>query len=283
MGWVESIQRAIEYIEENIIEELSMEEISKTANASAFHFQRIFALLTDMTISDYIRKRRLTLAAYELINTAEKVIDLSFKYGYETPEAFTKAFRKQHHMTPSEARKGKGKINSYNRLAIQVSLRGVEPMNYRIVEKDSFSIVGVKKTYNHKQEENIKGIPTFWNEVHEDGTNDLLFELNTGDIKGVLGICVEDNSELMDYWIATEYNGEKVESLSSLTIPTSKWAVFEVKGAMPDAMRNVWKSIFSEWLPSNSYKHAGSPELEVYPPGNPFSPEYQSEIWIPIK
>lgn len=287
MGWVESIQQAISYIEDHLLEDLSMEQIAKEANSSAFHFQRTFSILTDMSLGDYIRRRRLTFAAQELLNTDNKIIDVSYKYGYDTPESFTKAFRKQHGITPSEARKNIGKINSYNRLIIQVNLKGAEPMKYKIVEKESFQAVGVKRIYNCKNGENTQGIPLFWNDVHLDGTNDLLIQLNNGDIEGVLGVCVADTAyrenSLIDYWIATDYVGEVPENLSAITIPASKWVVFEVHGPMPEAMQNTWKQIYAEWFPSNPYEPAGTPELEVYSDDDPSSENCYSEIWIPIK
>ncbi|MFJ8063549.1 effector binding domain-containing protein [Psychrobacillus sp. NPDC096426] len=287
MGWVESIQRAINYIEEHLLDDLAVERIAKEANASAFHFQRTFSLLTDISIADYIRRRRLTLAALELINTENKILDLSYKYGYDTPEAFTKAFRKQHGVTPSDARKKLGNLQSYNRLVIQVSLKGAEPMKYKIVEKESFQVVGVKRTYNCKTGENLEGIPLFWDEVNTDGTDDLLFQLNNGEIEGVLGVCVVDESQkdsgLMDYWIASAHEGDVPENFSTLEIPSSKWVIFEVHGPMPHAMQDTWKQIYSEWFPSNPYVPAGTPELEVYSNENPKNADYYSEIWIPIK
>ena len=286
MGWVESIQQAIHYIEENLLDELKVDDIAKQANSSMFHFQRTFAILTDMTIADYIRRRRLTIAAHELLNSDIKIIDLSLKYGYDTPESFTKAFRKQHGVTPSDARKKKGKLQSYNRLVIQVTLKGADPVKYRIEEREIFQVVGIKRTYSCKSEENTKGIPVFWQDVNKDGTDDLLFQLNNGEIKGVLGVCVADKNfkenSLIDYWIATEHVGSVPEKLDSIEIPASKWAIFEVHGPMPDAMQKAWKEIFSEWFPSNSYKHAGTPELEVYTDEDPSSPDLYSEIWIPI-
>lgn len=220
MGWVESIQKAIDYIEANlIISNLTTYDIAKVANSSVFHFQRMFSILTDHTVSDYIRRRRLTLAAQDLISTDEKIIDLALKYGYETPEAFTKAFRKQHGVSPTEARKRIGTLQSYNRLIIQINLKGAIPMNYRIVEKDAFQVVGVKRTYNCQNGENTMGIPQFWEDAHIDGTNDQLFSLNNGEIVGVLGVCIVNADQksrgLMDYWIATAHHGE-VPKISSL-------------------------------------------------------------------
>lgn len=175
MRWVESIQKAIDYIEANLINtNLTTYDIAKAANSSIFHFQRTFFILTDHTVSNYIRRRRLTLAAQDLINTDKKVIDLALKYGYETPEAFTKAFRKQHGVSPTEARKRIGTLQSYNRLIIQINLKGAIPMNYRIVEKDAFQVVGVKRTYNFQFGENTMGIPKFWEDAHIDGEQSII-------------------------------------------------------------------------------------------------------------
>ena len=285
MGWVESLQQAIDYLEEHLLDDLSMKEIAKQAHVSEFQFQRIFTILTGITIGAYIRCRRLTLAAQELSNTNSRIIDIALKYGYDTPEAFSKAFRRQHDLTPSQARNNSGNLKSYNRLTIQVTLKGAEPMKYKIIERESFQVVGIKREISCENGENLTEIPKMWTDVHQDGTNDLLFKLNNGDINGVLGVCVDKRStqkQLMDYWIATEHIGNTPEGLLNLKLPASKWAVFEVHGAMPDAIQKVWKQIYTEWFPSSHYKHAGTPDLEVYSAGDPWSADYYSEIWIPL-
>lgn len=283
MVWVESLQKAIDYMEAHLLDDLSIENIAKQANASAFHFQRIFTILTGISVGEYVRRRRLSLAVHELSRTNCKIIDIAYKYGYDTPEAFSKAFRRQHGVTPSEARKYIGKLQSYNRLAIQVSLKGAEPMQYRIVERDRFQVVGMKREFSCVDGENLVEIPKLWNEVNENGTDDLLFKLNNGQIPGVLGVCVATKSkDTMNYWIATEYDGAPPDGLEKMEIPASKWAVFEVHGPMPHAMQKAWKQIFSEWFPSSGYKYAGTPELEVYSDEDPSSPDLYSEIWIPV-
>lgn len=286
MTWVESLQKAIDYMEDHLLDSFSIDNIAKQANVSVFHFQRTFAILTDTTVGEYIRRRRLTLAAEELSRTDEKVIDLAFKYGYDTPEAFTKAFRRQHGVSPSEVRKGKGKLQSYNRLTIQVSLRGVEPVKYSIVEKEAFQVVGIKREYSVLNNENLIKIPKLWEEVNSDGTTRVLNQLNNGLVKGVLGVCVDKSdteARKIDYWIAAAHEGEQPDNFLNLEIPASKWAVFEVHGPMPDAMQKTWEKIFSEWFPSSGYKHAGTPELEVYPEDDAYQDDYYSEIWIPVK
>ncbi|GAA0382506.1 AraC family transcriptional regulator [Bacillus horti] len=276
-----------------MLEKITVEDISKQANVSPFHFQRTFTLLTDITVGEYLRRRRLTLAAEELCRTDSKIIDLAFKYGYDTPESFSKAFRRQHGVAPLEARRSKERLNSYNRLVIQVSLKGAEPMKYSIVEKEAFQIVGIRRQFACVDEdENVAGIPEFWGEVHANGLDDKLFQLNNGEIKGVLGVCDStifdfEGKKFFHYWIATEVKGqlpkELPENFRNYEIPSSKWAIFEVHGPMPEAMQKTWKQIFSEWFPSNGYEPAGTPELEVYSNQNPSDSELYSEIWIPIK
>src|SRR5690625_373531 len=283
MKWVESLQAAIDYMEDHLLDNLPIESIAQQANFSVFHFQRTFAILTDISVGEYLRRRRLTLAAYELTRSNRKIIDLAYKYGYDTPEAFSKAFRRQHGVTPSAARKYTGKLKSYNRLVVQVSLKGAEPMQVKIVEHEGFQIVGVIREFSLVNEENLVGIPKMWDKINEEGTDDQLFRLNNGPVEGVVGVCVVKDSESIDYWIGTAHEGSAPNRLSTLEIPTSKWAVFEVHGPMPDAMPKAWKQIFSEWFPSSGYKHAGTPELEVYSDENPSSANLYSEIWIPVK
>ncbi|WP_078555575.1 AraC family transcriptional regulator [Bacillus alkalicellulosilyticus] len=284
MGWVESLQQAIDYMEKNLLEDISIEDIAKQANTSPFHFQRIFSILTETSVGEYLRRRRLTLAAQELSATNHKIIDLAFKYGYDTPEAFSKAFRRQHGMTPSEARRNNGKLHSYNRLVIQVSLKGVESMKYKIVEKEAFQVIGIRKEFSLQNEENSTEIPKLWGQLNSDGTTDKLVSLNNGVIKGVLGICVDNKiPQKIEYWVATDYVGNTPEGYESLVIPASKWGVFEVHGAMPNAIQSAWNQIFSEWFPSNNYECAGTPELEVYSEDDPNRSDYYSEIWIPLK
>ena len=214
-AWIESLQKAIDYIEDHLLEELTIDKISKEANSSPFHFQRTFSILTDVTVGEYIRRRRLTLAAQEITNGDLKIIDVAYKYGYDTPEAFTKAFRRQHGVTPTEARNRIGKLNSYNRLVIQVSLKGVEPMKYRMVQREAFQVVGVKREYSYETGENLREIPGFWMEANQSGLTNQLAAQNNGVIKGVLGVCVDKGTTkagYMDYWIAVEHTGEISES-----------------------------------------------------------------------
>ncbi|WP_406944317.1 GyrI-like domain-containing protein [Halobacillus sp. SY10] len=286
MTWIQSMQKAIDFMEENLLKDISMEEIAQAAHASLFHFQRIFSLLTDMTVAEYLRRRRLTLAAQELRKGERKIIDVAYTYGYETPESFSRAFRKQHGISPREARSYRGKMTAYNRLVLQVNLKGADPMEYEVVEKEAFKVVGMKEEFSCVNGENLKGIPQMWGKVNGDGTDQKLLKENNGSVKGLLGICVDKTAEKknhIDYWIAAARDGGEVEGLEMMEVPKANWAIFGVHGAMPHAMQDTWKKIYSEWFPSSGYENAGGPELEVYHDGNPNSEDYYSEIWIPVK
>ncbi len=156
-------------------------------------------------------------------------------------------------------------------------------MKYKIIERAAFQVIGVKREYPMVDGGNM-GISTFWNEVNKNGIVDLLFQLNNGQMKSVLGVVADsDLKNMMEYWIATEFSGDDVpEGLSVLDIPASRWAVFEVNGPMPDAMQESWKQIYSEWFPASGYQQAG-PSLEVYNDNNTTDPNFYSEIWISVK
>lgn len=285
MGWAESIQQAINYLEDHLLDEIEMEAAAREAGSSVFHFQRTFSILTDMTAGEYVRRRRLTLAAQELIASDVKVIDLAYRYGYETPEAFTKAFRRQHGVAPRDAARYVGRLKFYQRLAIQVTLKGAEPMKYKVVEREAFQAAGIKRGYSLVNDENLREIPKLWEEVNGNGTTSRLMKLNNGRLKGVLGICSDqrsDGHEGIEYWVAAECSEKAPGGFETVTVPASKWAVFEVKGPMPEAMQKTWKQIYSEWFPASGYKHAGTAELEFYPEAGGDRGDFYSEIWIPV-
>lgn len=283
MEWLTRMKDALEYMESNMDDTLNIEEIAKVACSSSFHFQRMFHMLTGVTIADYIRKRRLTLAAQELTISNAKVIDVALKYGYDSPESFAKAFRKAHGITPSAARGQGVQLKAFPRLSFHLSLKGDQEMDYKIIERDSFTVIGKSLQVTCKDGENLRRIPQFWQEVNEDGTSDKLIEIGGG--KDILGICkqMEPANENFFYWIAVESGPESnPQGFETTVIPAATWAVFTSIGAMPHAIQNVWKRIFEEWFPSTGYEHTGGPDFELYPPGDPGAEDYRCEVWIPV-
>lgn len=162
MEWIESIREAISYIEENITEDLSIEKVAGRLNISPFYFQKGFAMLCGYSLSEYIKKRRLALAGSEVLSTDEKIIDIAMKYGYDSPDSFTKAFTRFHGVTPSAVRKDGATIKSFGALKIKFSLEGGYIMDYKIVEKDEFKVIGISKKF--KYDSAFVDVPSFWNE-----------------------------------------------------------------------------------------------------------------------
>lgn len=284
LEYIKKLNQSIDYLEENICEELEIEEIAQIACLSKFHFQRMFNMLAGYTIAEYIRKRRLTLAAQELASDNSKVIDVAIKYGYSTAESFSKAFSRLHGINPSAVKSTDSKLKAYPRLFFQLKLQGAENMDYKIVEKDEFKVVGKSIQVSTVDGQNFKEIPEFWNQCNQNGFCERLYP--HADQLGVLGICMdyEEDKDRMRYMIAVEEPESELDfEVEARAIPANSWAVFEVVGPMPDAIQKVWQRIYSEWFPSTGYEHAGGPELEVYLPGNPEAEDYKSEIWIPIK
>ncbi|AST98677.1 AraC family transcriptional regulator [Shouchella clausii] len=276
---------SIEYIESHLDNELLLDEIAAIACMSRFHFQRMFRMLTGYTVTEYIRNRRITIAAQELVHSKSKVIDVAMKYGYESPEAFTKAFRRIHGIPPSDAKKHSQSLKAYPKISFQIQLKGDVEMDYKIVEKDAFTVVGKSIRTTTICGENNQKIAAFWNESNQNGLSKELAK-NCGPL-GLLGICIDfdKQQENLTYLIAAEKNIDQIPvEWETRQIPAATWAIFPVHGAMPDAMPKVWDRIFSEWFPATGYEHSGGPEMEVYlSDADPYSKDYYSEIWIPIE
>ena len=188
MDWLTGLQNAINYIEEHLTEEIDYDEVAKEAACSSFYFQRIFGILCGMTLGDYIRNRRLTLAGNELVTADCKVIDVALKYGYESPESFTRAFRGFHGVTPSEAKKYGSVLKSFSRLSVKITLSGGNIMDYKIIEKEAFNIIEKVEAHTVENAENAKSIPDFWTRSHNDGTVKKLLDI-TNNKEYIFGVC----------------------------------------------------------------------------------------------
>lgn len=289
MDWITGIQRALDYTEMHLTDEIDYETAARAAASSAFHFQRMFSMLCGYTLGDYIRMRRLSLAADELYRTDDKIIDIALRYGYDTPESFSRAFTRFHGITPTEARHG-GNIKSFSRLSVKLILDGGNFMDYRIEKRDAFRIICKKKHVNKPQGDTATAdISAFWGEVNGSGMMEKLCKYaNFDNLHGVLGICF--SGEMADsgfpYGIGVEYNGKPVtdDGFDIVEIPAYTYAVFQCKGKMPDAFKDTYKKICTEFFPqSSTYEYGSGIELEVYPSADTQDPDYSCEIWIAVK
>lgn len=273
-GWIEGMQDSIDFIEQNLTNEMEIGEIAGRAALSPFYYQRIFGALCGMTVSEYIRARRMTLAAQELAGSEIKVIDVAIKYGYDAPDSFAKSFQRFHGITPSQAREPGAPLRSFAPLHIKISLEGGSMLDYRIVEKAPFTIVGVKRRFN--TETSYQEIPKYWKEWMGDMKG----------LKGMFGFCVDMDGKEFDYWIADLYTPWEEISAGCKTwlVPGSLWAQFPCRGPLPESLQSVNTKIWSEWLPSlQGYEVAGNYSMEMYMPPAENPEDNISYIWVPLK
>ncbi len=283
MDWLERLNRAVTYIEDNLEGDIEISEAAKIACCSSFHFQRMFSYIAGVPLSEYIRRRRMTCAALRLQQGEAKVIDLALAYGYDSPTAFSRAFAMIHGLPPSAARQKGALLKAYPRLKFLITIKGDTEMNYRIEHKDAFRIVGVMRHFCTTIEGSFEQVPMFWGEVSSNGVIEKVIETGNAEPCGVLGVCTCMDGKDFDYYIACASNKPVPEGMSDYVVPACDWAVFECIGPMPNAMQQLQTRIITEWLPVSGYEYADAPDIEVYTQGDMQSSDYRSEVWLPVK
>lgn len=286
MKWLEDMNRGLEYVEMHLREKTDYEKIAKAACHSVYHFQRMFTFMTGLTLSEYIRRRKMTLAAFELQNSDIKVIDLALSYGYESPEAFTRAFQSLLGVTPTAARSKGVSIKAFPRITFQISVKGVNEMKYRIVEKPEFQVYGIEGVFDTKDGENLKDIPKFWLENIKKGESDKLAR-SAGYPSSVNAICQYEQltGTTFPYMLCvvktplSDTTGYKV-----VDVPNATWAVFETElHKIEDTSKMIQelnRRVYTEWLPTADYEIVEGFEFEMYytaPEG-----KYYEETWVRV-
>ena len=285
MEWSERMNAAIDYIEANLAGDIDFNKAAEKAACSTFHFQRIFFAVNGLTPVEYTRKRKLTLAATELSSGNTRVIDIAMKYGYDSPNAFTRAFRNLHGVTPQAAREPGVMLTAYPRISFHIELKGGNDMDYRLIEKPGLTVAARTRQFTTINGQNFVEIPKWWDEFMASPECQALTSLS-GNKPGavtssiMLGICYgEADAVEFSYGIGVELpQGASSGAFEKIEIPATTWAVFD---CTLDNLQDVTKRIFSEWFPSTGYEHDAKPELEVYLPEKP-GEVIQCELWMPI-
>lgn len=277
MEWMQRLNQSIGYMEEHITEELDYEKVAQVANCPSYYFQQMFLYMTNMTLREYIRRRRLSLAAVELQKDSGKVIDIAIKYRYESPTAFTRAFKSFHGVVPSALKTENRPMQAFPPIQFHVSMDGGVPLKFRVEEKAAFRVLGVSCPLNKELARNFEVIPTVWDTALADGTLTKLSALQESRPQGLLGISVH-HTENWKYLIVVR-SDRKEESFEEYHIPACKWAIFEGQGTNR-SLQELEKRVISEWLPTSGYTYANSPDIEVYIKADPQEAVY--EYWIPI-
>ncbi|MCL1835497.1 MAG: AraC family transcriptional regulator [Oscillospiraceae bacterium] len=279
MDWIKRMNEALAYMEDNLDGQISVEKAAQLACSSQYHFQRMFSYIIGVPLSEYLRRRRLTKAAFDLHN-GEKVIDVALRYGYESPTAFNRAFQAVHGVSPSAAQKPDTALKAYPRVNFQITIQGVTEMEYRIAKKEAFRIVGVRDPLIADVEESFKRVPVFWQEVMGRGTIPQMIELANAEPAGLLGVCTcEGENEDNYYFIAVSTDKAAPEGMFEYTVPENTWAIFPGTGDSA-SVQELQMRIFSEWLPTSGYEWANAPDVEVYLDNDPKNMKY--EVWLPI-
>ncbi|MCM3644055.1 AraC family transcriptional regulator [Priestia megaterium] len=287
MDLLKNMNRALHYIEENLTNDINFREVVKLALCSEYHFKRMFSFLAGITLSEYIRRRRLTLAAFELKDKNVRVIDIAIKYRYNSPDSFARAFQNLHGISPSEAKKDGCSLKAYPPMTFQLSIKGGNEMNYRIEENEAFHIVGIKERVPIIFHGVNPKIAAMWESL-QDETIDKLKKLSNVKPLGLLSASanfsegrMEEKGEL-DHYIGVATTKNCPRNLIKLEVPALTWAVFEAVGPFPDTLQDVWGRIYSEWFPSSNYEQVEGPEILWNEHKDVTSPTFKSEIWIPV-
>ncbi|KAB7672067.1 AraC family transcriptional regulator [Bacillus sp. B1-b2] len=287
MDMLKNMNEAMRYIENNLTDEIDYKVVASTAHCSEYHFKRMFSFLAGITLSEYIRRRRLSLAAFELINNDIKIIDIALKYSYSSPDSFSRAFQYLHGVTPSEARKNGQQLKVYPPMTFQLSIKGGHEMNYRIVQKEAFNIVGMMKRVPIIFEGENPEITAMWKSLTMEKIEQLK-ELSNVEPKGMIQASTNfsegrmDEKGELDQYIGVATTQQCPDHFSKLEVPGLTWAIFETTGPFPSTLQETWGRIYSEWLPSSNYEITEGPEILSIKTKDLSSSSVLSEIWIPV-
>lgn len=278
MEWIERLNDAIGYIEEHLTKEIDYKRLGQIACCSSYHFQRMFTYMAGIPLSEYIRRRKMSLAAVDLQGKGMKIIDVAGKYGYSSPTAFNRAFQSVHGIAPSAVKNEGVSVKSFPPILFKITVKGIEEMNYRIETKDAFRIVGVSVPLHKDIEKNFTVIPTKWQEVSTNGTLQKLISMMDTPPMGVLGVSLCNDTEPWKYYIAVPTSLEK-NDFEDCIVPAATWAIFSGEGAN-QSIQELERRIVTEWLPTSGYEYGNAPDVEVYLNPDPQNAQY--EVWIPV-
>ena len=283
MEWLKNLSNAIEYIEENLDRDISYEEAARIACCSTFYFQRVFSYVAGISLSEYIRRRRMTQAAFELQRSDKKVIEIALKYGYSSPTSFNRAFQAVHGTGPAAAKNPGCTLNAYPAIKFSVTVTGGNAMSYHMERKGAMRFVGVRTPLIEDMDENQKNIPLFWQSTMRRGRFSELCDLSNQPPKGILGVSVYKNPQDIYYYIAASTDRPIPDGMYETVIPESEWVIFENDGPLKEKVQSIFRRFYREWLPFSGYDYAGLPDIEAYPILKGQPTEGHSEVWIAVK
>lgn len=283
MEWLARLNQAIDYIEHNLDGNISYDKAAQIACCSTYYFQRMFSYIAGVPLSEYIRRRRMTKAAFELLTTDMKVMDIALKYGYESPTSFNRAFQSVHGVSPSVARIQGTMLNAYPPVRFSISVTGGGNMSYRVEAKEAIRIVGVRTALQEDMEQNQKTVPLFWDRILESTLFSDICGLAGKDSCSIFGVTAYTNPQNIYYYIAVPTDKPVPDGMVEFEIPAATWVIFECNGRFKESVQNIFKRFLTEWLPFSGYEYAELPDIEVYPAGHQGSKSGHAEVWIAFR
>lgn len=283
---LERLNQAMEYVEEHLDQQIDGAQLARIAVTSEYHFRRMFSALAGIPLSEYIRRRRLTVAGAEVLAGPGTLLDVAVRYGYGSGEAFARAFRAMHGVGPSEARRTGAALRSQSRMSFHLVVEGSSSMRYRIVSKEAFRIVGRRARVPLVHEGLNPAIVEFVRSIPPE-TVARIEALSDQEPRGIVTVSSNiDDSRAegteLDYHHGVVTGAPVPEDLDALDVPAGTWAVFESSGEFPLALQYMWRDVYVEWFPSNPYRSVPGPEIlrtTVSPDGT----EADAELWIPVE
>lgn len=288
MDWHEKMNAAMDYIEDNLNGNIDIWKAARLAHCSEYHFRRMFSFVAGVPVSEYIRRRRMTLAALELQQTKSTVEDVAKEYGYSSPDGFTRAFQSMHGISPSQVHENRYSVKAWPRMTFYLTIKGGTEMNYRIEDKPSFTIAGIKKRVPIQFEGVNPEIEAMWKQLDEQKISELK-QLSNIQPSGIINASTNfdegrmDEQGKLDHYIGVATTREVPEKWERHEVQAASWAIFSVVGPFPETLQETWGRIYSEWFPSVNYELTEGPEILTIKDKDLSKPEVSCEIWIPVK
>lgn len=284
MEWNYLLQTAIDYMESHLLDEIDYDQIAREVGVSSFHFHRVFNMIVGMTCAEYIRKRRLTIAAEAIRYEHKRIIDVAYEFGYQSPESFNKAFVRFHGITPKEARQNNAALNMFAPLKIRLIIEGGTKMKYRIESKHTMNFIVQARSYPNEiaGDENNHDISQFWDAFINEKRFSLISDVSDDDAS--YGLCATQDKDAKEFkygiGVMTEGTAE-IAGFEPWVVSESTWAVFECYGNDGTCIAAMWKRIFDDFLPNSRYEMIETVDFERYP--NSSKDGLFCEIWVPVK
>ncbi|MFD9769417.1 GyrI-like domain-containing protein [[Kitasatospora] papulosa] len=283
---LERLNQAMEHIESHLDQPLDVAGLARIATTSEYHFRRMFSALAGLPLSEYVRRRRLTVAGAEVLAGERTLLDIATRYGYGSGEAFARAFRAVHGAGPGEARRTGAALRSQQRMSFRLIVEGTSNMRYRIVDKADFRVVGRKARVPLVHEGANPAIADFIRGIGPDVMRRVA-ALGDQEPAGIVGVSDQldpsraEGTEL-DYYHGVVTGAEVPEDMDALDVPAGQWAVFEHSGPFPQSLQYLWRDVFTQWFPSNPYGSRPGPEIlsvRLSEEGT----QADAELWIPVE